>query len=245
MARISNYLYNREVELVFDEFKHTYYFNGNRVPSVTGVLSVINKPALVNWAANMASDHWKSSVEPGVSYDEIQLNNIWKDAKYAHNKKKTDSADIGSFVHKWVEDFIHGRKPPEPVNDQLRESTERFLKWKNDHKVKFLSSEQVVYSREHNYCGTLDFICNIGGKLFLGDLKTSNGIFDEYWLQTAAYRLARTEEFPKEKYAGQAIIRIGKDGSFEFVKSEDYETHVEGFLSAVKLHRILEKMKNG
>lgn len=214
------------------------------MPSVTTILSVIAKPTLINWAANMSADYFKSQIEPGKSYDEIQLNTIWKDAKSAHYKKKVETGDIGSFVHQWVEDYIKGKKPAPPVNDQLRESTEQFMEWQKKHKVKFLASEQVVYSKEYNYCGTLDFICTIGGRLVLGDLKTSSGIYNEYWLQTAAYRQARSEEFVEEKYVGQAIIRIGRDGSFEFVESDDYDTHISGFLAALKLHGVLDTLKN-
>src|SRR3990167_9048568 len=238
-----NYLYNKQVKLTFEEIKHAYFYEGKKVPSVTTILSVINKPALINWSANMAADYFKSQIAPGVAYDEIQLNTIWKDAKSAHYKKKVETGDIGTFVHQWVEDYIKGKKPPPPVNDDLKDSTERFMKWQTDDKVKFLASEQVVYSRKYNYCGTLDFICTIGGRLVLGDLKTSSGIYNEYFLQTAAYRLARSEEYPKEDYQGQAIIRIGRDGDFEFVESDDYNTHIDGFLAAYKLYETMEKLK--
>lgn len=229
---------------MFDQMKHAYFYEGRRVPSVTTVLSVINKPALINWSANMAADYFKAQIEPGVSYDEIQLNTIWKEAKSAHYKKKVETGDIGTFVHEWVEKYIKGEKSAPPVNDQLRESTEQFLQWQKDHKVKFLASEQVIYSKEHNYCGTLDFICTIDGKLVLGDLKTSSGIYHEYWLQTAAYRQARQEEYPQEKYKGQAIIRIGRDGSFDFAESDDYDKHISGFLAALKLHNVLDELKS-
>ena len=240
-----NYLYNKTVKLVFEEFKHSYFFEGRKVPSVTTILSVINKTALINWAANMAADYFKGQIEPGKSYDEVQLNTIWKEAKAAHYKKKTETGDIGTFVHEWVEKYIKGENPPPPVNQDLRESTERFLKWVKDHKVTFLASEQVVFSKKYNFCGTLDFICKInGGKLVLGDLKTSSGIYNEYFLQTAAYRLARTEEYPEEQYSGQAIIRIGRDGGFEFVESTNYVKHIEGFLAALKLHEVMEHLKD-
>ena len=239
-----NYLYNKQVKLTFEEIKHAYFYEGKKVPSVTTILGIVAKPALINWSANMAADYFKSQIEPGKSYDEIQLNTIWKDAKSAHYKKKVETGDIGTFVHNWVENYIKGIEQQEPVNDQLRESTERFLKWQKDHKVKFLASEQVVYSKKHNYCGTLDFICTIGGRLVLGDLKTSSGIYNEYFLQTAAYRLARSEEYPKEDYKGQAIIRIGRDGDFEFVESDEYQVYIDGFLSAYKLYEVLEHLKN-
>lgn len=239
-----NYLYNKTVELIFDEFKHSYYFEGKRIPSVTTILSIINKPALIAWAANMAADSFKEAMKAGVAYDELQINELYLNAKGAHRKKKTDAGDIGTFTHKWVEDWIKGKAPEAPVNEGLRESTERFLKWQKEHDVKFLSSEQVIYSKKYGYTGTLDFICQYEGKLILGDLKTSNGIYPEMWLQTAAYRQAREEEFPAEKYQGQAIIRIGKDGTFDFQEEEkDFEKHIAGFLYAKGLYETIKEME--
>ena len=94
-----NYLYNKQVKLTFEEIKHAYFYEGKKVPSVTTILGIVAKPALINWSANMAADYFKSQIEPGKSYDEIQLNTIWKDAKSAHYKKKVETGDIGTFVH--------------------------------------------------------------------------------------------------------------------------------------------------
>jgi hypothetical protein len=33
-------------------------------------------------------------------------------AKNAHYKTKTDAAGVGTFMHKWVSDYIMGKKPP-------------------------------------------------------------------------------------------------------------------------------------
>ena len=240
-----NYLYNKSVELLFDEFKHAYFYEGKKIPSVTTILGIINKPALISWAANMAAESFKEAVQAGVIYDELQLQEIYNNLRTAHRKKKTDAADIGSFTHKWVEDWIKGKKPEPPVNENLRESTERFLKWQKEHSVKFLSSEQVIYSKKYGYTGTLDFICRYEDKLILGDLKTSNGVWPEMWLQTAAYRQAREEEFPKEKYAGQAIIRIGKDGTFDFQEEEkDFDKHIAAFLAAKSLYETIKEMED-
>ena len=43
-----NYLYNKQIKLTFEEIKHTYFYEGKKVPSVTSILSIVNKPALIN-----------------------------------------------------------------------------------------------------------------------------------------------------------------------------------------------------
>ena len=41
---------------------HTYRIDGQRVPSVTGIMKMLDKPALIAWAARMSAgyaiDHW-------------------------------------------------------------------------------------------------------------------------------------------------------------------------------------------
>jgi hypothetical protein len=247
MAITKIQLYNGDVTIYFDSIRHRYTLeDALPIPSVTGILGIIAKPALINWAANVTADYYSSQLQPGVALDEIQLDSIYQAAKKSHWQKKTDAGTVGTFVHKYVEQTIKGEHPGMPVNPQLAESCGQFVDWVAKHDVKFLASEQVVYSREYKYVGTLDFICKIDKKLYLGDLKTSSGIWDEYKLQTAAYRFARNEEFDKEKYAGQLILRIGKDGEFEtsiIEGDENYYKLFDAFKSALDLTRSMEKVK--
>lgn len=239
-------MYSGEVALVFDTMKHRYSNNGEIIPGVTSVLGVIAKPALVNWAANTATDYIAEQIVPGKGYDELQLQTIFDNGRRAHWQKKVDAGAIGSFVHKFVEDYINGKNPPIPVNEDLKKAVGRFMNWVKEHSVKFLLSEQVIYSRKYKYAGTLDFVCKIDGKMYLGDLKTSNGIYkEEYGMQLAAYKHARIEEFPDEKYAGSMLVRVGKkDGEFEFWQVDDDETYWKGFKNCLGLYRSLEEIKN-
>jgi hypothetical protein len=230
-------LYDGKLKLTFDDFRHTYVLDdGTKVPSVTSILSVISKPALVSWAANQATDYVISQIKPGVAYDEVQLNTIFQAARKAHTQREQETADIGSMIHEWIRKFIKGENPDLPVNELMRQSINNFLKWKEEHNVKFILSEQPVYSKEYGYCGTLDFVASIDKSLFLGDIKTSNAIYKEYLLQLAAYGIARSEEFPNEDYKAQGIIRISRDGSFEFTTSKDPNACFDAFLAAKNLY---------
>jgi hypothetical protein len=53
----------------FDEKSHIYKLNGKKLTGVTTILGVINKPALVGWAARMAVEHIKAS----ISYRRLKL----------------------------------------------------------------------------------------------------------------------------------------------------------------------------
>lgn len=244
---IRNRMYGGEVELVFDDLMHRYTIEGVKVPSVTSILGIVAKPALMFWAANMAADYFKACVQPGVSYDEVQLQSFWSNAKKAHAQKKEDASTVGSFTHAWVESFIKGEKPELPVNPQVRGSVERFMSWVKDHNVKFLSAEQPVYSRKNGYCGTADFFCVVDGKLLLGDLKTSNAMYyDSMGSQLAAYIMARKEEYPEEQFSGAVLVRVGKeDGELEIwnIDNEQMKLFEKNFTNCLNLYNSEEEVK--
>ena len=243
---IKNKLYNGDVILNFDGFRHKYTVDDEPVPSVTTVLGIIAKPQLINWAAYCAVDSVASALEAGKAYDELELSTIFDTARKAHYQKKVDAGNIGTFIHKWIEDYIKGTPQGMPVNEDLKDSINHFLTWVEKYKVKFLLSEQMTYSKKYKYAGTTDFICTINGDMYIGDTKTSSGIYPESLIQTSAYRYARSEEFPEEKYKGQLIINIQKSGDFIFGVVRDdaiYQGMFKGFLSALNLYKTMEWLK--
>jgi len=252
--QIKTKLYKGEVEMVFDSFKHTYMVTDpdnqvfdEKMPSATTVLGIIAKPQLIYWAANITADTIKEQLSAGVALDELQIDSIIETGRRAHTQRKKDAGSMGTLVHKWVEDYIKGEAPAQPVNKQLQISIAKFLGWVEKHQVKFVLSEQQVYSRKYGYTGTLDFICYIDGKMYIGDLKTTSGIYPEMLIQTSAYRYARTEEFPEEKYEGQIIVRVGKDnGDLEIGVLTDtvwYKRMLADFLYALQLYKGMEQIK--
>lgn len=240
-------LYNNTVELVFDEEKHLYTVNGSKVDGTTGVLGVINKPALIPWAVKMCAEHLESVIKPGQVYDEIQLKEFLTDAKAAHRRRTKAAAGIGTLVHDWCKDWIAGKNPDRPINKEANVAIDKFLTWVKEKNVSFIESERIVYSQKLGYAGTLDFIAEIDKKTVLGDFKTSSGIWDEYFLQVAAYQRAWLEEFPEKHIDKTMIVRIGKEhGEIELQERDnvDYEKNKAGFVSALILYRRLEELKD-
>lgn len=241
---IENELYDGSVHLNFESFRHQYKYNGNVIPSVTTILSIIAKPALVSWAANTAIASVREQILPGVAYDELQLQTILESSRLAHNKKKTDAGNYGTFMHDWIEGYINGKGMTLPINPVLKISAENFIKWEIENNVKFLVSEQIIYSKKYGYAGKLDTICTIDGELYLIDWKTSNGIYPlEMGAQLSAYKIAREEEFG-EKYKGVGIVRIDKeDGSLQMWKFENTTVFEHTFLYALMLYKQAQKIK--
>lgn len=241
---IQNTLYDGEVKLTFESFRHQYKHNDTVIPSVTTILSIMNKPALVSWAANTAINAVKEQILPGVAYDELQLQNIFESSRIAHAKRKTDAGNYGTFVHDWIQAYIEGKNPELPVNKLLENSVINFLAWVEQNKVKFIVSEQIIFSRKYEYAGKLDTICTINGELYLMDWKTSNRIYPlEMGAQLAAYKMAREEEFG-EKYKGVGIVRIDKEnGSLQIWKFEDTKIFEHVFLYALMLYKTTQRVK--
>ena len=205
------------------------------------ILAVIAKPALIQWAASEAVKYIQEKILTG----EPILDNLsqWlEEARTAHRRKKEEAGDTGKSVHLAIEEWIKNKT--EPALDELgMKMFNNFTDWAVKNKVKFLESEKQVYSPSLFVAGTLDMICEINGKKFLGDIKTSSGIYGrEYFAQCAGYRLM-IEEMGEKGFEGSIIIRIGKDGSFEEKYSYDYETDKKIFLACVELYRGLETFK--
>lgn len=238
-------LYNGQVELKFNPEKHVYMVKGERVEGATGVTGIINKPALIYWAVNQAIEFLETALKAGQSYDEIQLKAILEGAKKAHRKKTTEAGDIGTLVHEAIETYIKTGEKTKLVHEKAKNCFEAFLGWAKDKNVKFLESERKVYSKNHKYAGTMDFRCEIDGKFYIGDTKTSSGIFDEFWFQVSAYQQAYEEE-TGTTHDGQIIVRVGKDGSFEVQTRgpQDYVEDVAAFNGALALYKRIQKLND-
>ncbi len=235
---MSNLIHGKALE--FNEKKHAYTYDGAFVPGVTSILSVIGKPALIPWAAGMASSHWQDAIKAGRSdYDAI-----FKEAKSAHRKKAQDAADIGHNVHEYAEMFFKKKDVPALLTDQAKRGVEAFHKWLDAHKVNVVSSERRVFSLQHYFAGTCDFIAEIDGVMGVGDIKTSSGIYPEMRLQTAAYQHALEEEMGV-KFPVRWIIRFSKTtGEFEARSFYNFDLDFSSFLAALNLYRGLQSINN-
>lgn len=226
-------------ELLFDQDAHAYTWGGNFVPGVTSILQCLGKPALVPWAAGMASDHWLRSIRSGrIDHDVIH-----KEAKSMHRKKAQDAANIGHNVHNYAECFFKKKDLPRLETDQAKRGVEAFHKWFDSHQIKVLASERRIFSQKHYYAGTCDFVAEIDGVLGVGDIKTSSGIYPEMRLQTAAYQHALQEE-KDIKFPVRWIIRFDKkSGEFEAKSFYNFDLDFTGFVSTLSIHKTLQTME--
>lgn len=205
-------LYKGEVKLKFFPATHIYMMNGKRCKSPTGAIGIIDKSkALMSWQADTIGEFFEGRLGQAITEDMIAEALIQTDVI------KKGAANIGTEAHEWIEQYVKGNKPAMPQSEGAAKAVAGFLDWVKQHKVKFIASEKLVYSKKHNFAGTLDGIAKVGSekKPFLIDYKVSNGLYPGVALQTAAYQLAESEESGL-KFAGRWAIRLSKETEEEY-----------------------------
>jgi hypothetical protein len=228
--------------LKFNAKNHHYTLDGKPITGVTTILGVIAKPALIQWSANMAVDYICENISQLITGDKETQDRLLLEARKAHCQKRDKAADIGTLAHKQIEKWIK-KEAPEPVSEQVKKMVDNFIDWATKNKVKFLASERQVYSEKYFFCGTYDFLCEIDNKIWLGDIKTSSGIYPEMFFQTAGYQICEEEMKPELKIDGHLIVNLKKDGTIQEKRSVSNQTNKEAFLAALTLYRALESVR--
>jgi len=173
--------------------------DGKRVPGVTTITGMLDKPGLVKWANNLGLQ--------GIDSNE-HVKNL---------------ARIGTCAHLMVACEWKGDKPDlsefsEQEIDRAENSLISYWNWEKEHKIEPLMVEAPLVSEVFGFGGTLDCYALVDGIPTLLDLKTSKGIFPEHIMQIAALRNLLQEN--KMKVTNARILRIGRD------ETEGFEDHV-------------------
>ena len=181
--------------------KSHYLINGNEYHRVTHILGVISKPALIYWYAK---------------------NGMKKCKQILHLR-----AEFGTTCHKLFEIMMAGGiVNSKNYNEEMQTTISDFNTWRDEHEIESQGLEVHLWSETYKYAGTTDFIGLVDGKLTILDWKTSKAIYNEYWLQIAAYVHAFEElTGVKVDQVGILCIRDGKT----IYKVKTYEEMIEHF----------------
>lgn len=203
---------------------------------------------LMGWAVKSALKVVEGAIRPGEVYDEVYLAEVLARAKGAFRDIKAEALNVGKAAHTFLESYLKGENPELPLEGTpVRSCVDAAIAWMDEHRVEPIEVERRVYSRKYKFCGTLDMLARVDGYRALIDWKSSNSIYPEYWIQTAAYAKAFEEEDPNyyHKIKHRYIVRLGKeDGTFEVQKHGRKQCNIEfdAFLGALKLFRKLKEM---
>ena len=162
-----------EKELKRDRAHQTYHIEVDgkkvRVPGVTTITGVLDKPALKYWG------------------NKIGLQGI--DIKSYVDTR----ANMGTCAHDMVEAFLLGKEPyldefSKVEIDSAENSVLSFFEAIKGVDYKVLGVEMQLVSAAHRFGGTCDVYWLYNGAYRLTDLKTGKDIYPEMWTQVAAYR---------------------------------------------------------
>ena len=203
------------IVLYYDEPTHTYKVGGKKVPSVTGITSRgLIKDGLTNWKVQFPLGQAKREINQilndNIQLDRLSLEKIFAEAEGATNKIMKEAGRIGTVVHGLVEDYLKGKEIPTQNDKRVVNCWNLFLKWWENQEYEPIEIEKKLYCKKYNYAGTLDLVVkDKKGNLVLIDIKTSNQISFDYYLQLNAYWFAYEEE-TKQKISKALVVRLPK-----------------------------------
>jgi hypothetical protein len=207
---------------------HTVYKVGDtRVPSVTGVLGILDKPALLEWVARVTRD-----------------GEDWK-------KVRDTAGNIGTLAHAMI--LAHIKRDTmdlrdySPADIDLAENAVlSYLEWEKQHDMEPILVEKPLVSKEYMFGGTPDLYCKLDGQYTIVDFKTGKGIYKEFFYQICGYGILIEENDPT-LVQNYRILRIGKDANDAWEEKvlgdNDVQLKTQIFLKTLELYKLLKEDK--
>ena len=216
----------------YQEFKRKnlegqrYYVNadGDPVPSVTSILSKTKDMTALN--------AWKKRVGAAEAQRIV-----------------TESANLGTIMHKHLECYIEGVDRPSGTNQvyvQAKNLSETVIE-------QGLKSVDEVWGIETHltfpglYGGTADLICVHEGEPAIGDFKTSRKFkkkewVEDYFMQASAYALAHNEVYGTNIQKG-VIFMVTHDNQYQqfVVEGDEFQTFTNKWLDRVETYYKMNK----
>jgi hypothetical protein len=164
---------------------------GLQLLSVTSILDVLNKEALVPWAAYRVAD--EICADPDYWANEVKRDKV--DAR-----RRLSAKALGSHVHQAAEDWAITGTRPTNVHPEVEPFLDHVGRMFDVYQPEWVASEMVVLHRGYGYAGQADGIWKTDRGTFLIDFKSTPKThyadgsprtpYSEVALQTSAYRNA-------------------------------------------------------
>jgi len=173
--------------------------DGTKVPGTTTIIGRFkDSGGLLYWA-----------FEQGKAAERGEISKLYD--------RRDQAADAGTLAHAMVEAYIN--KDPEPsipdtdIGKQARQGFENYLRWQSNNRIQIIKQEEELVSETYRYGGCPDAMgLDSEGRLCLLDWKTSNGVYQDYIIQIAAYRNLWEENYPDKPITGGFhLLRFSKE----------------------------------
>jgi len=198
--------------------------SGEICPGVTTVIDELgwNKNALIAWARREAL----AGNDP--------------------NKIKENSADIGTCAHYLCECDAKGIIPDLSIYSQAHIDIAEncyigYLDWKKAYGITKITSEIQYVSEQYKYGGQIDLLCEGNGRVILGDIKTSSGIYAEHRIQVAGYHNLAIES--GVHIDDVFILHLKKNGEFAPYKVANLPLYFEVFKHCLAIYNLHKEIK--
>lgn len=236
------------------------------VPSVTNVLSVLDKSgALTWWGMKVGIEGVLTLMDRDVSPlpgDVQQIVDLLTEHKLTVNHVKDKAADRGVNVHSVLEEWVASDTV---TYDTLADHEQPYAVGLEqffvaiEGAVATKEAELMVGSLEHQYAGRFDLVLTLAKPVevvtrvypkkkprveeipagrYLLDLKTSKRVYDTHYLQLEAYEHAAIEcGYAPTDYRG--VVHVTEDGRYELALNKDW--CFEDFLAVRKTYQVMNE----
>ena len=207
---------------------HIRYKNKSSEPvvGVTTALNILAKPALIPWAYQRGRD--------GLELYE----------------SRDKAANVGTIVHARIMAYFEGSEidnfniAPD-IWRLTNNSLESFFEWARPRKINAILVEKPLVSEKYLFGGTPDFYGEMDDQTTLLDFKSGSGLYEEHFIQLAAYSKLLDENcYPHKKII---ILNIPKNEGDSFqlqqTSADKLDLHFEKFLCCVKLYYLDKQIK--
>ena len=180
--------------LTFKKKRHQYYWNDDKVPSVTQIIGEFVKTG--NFYVNVFTG---ASIKADVF---------------------ENGGGFGKAVHDMIEYHLGNELERESLSPDLEAVLQQFERWTDDCKPEILDHETQLYSEKYGFAGTRDIKCLVKNRLYIVDIKS--GAFAMAGPQLAAYAQLDKEDDSSRRTRHRAVLSLKKDGSkYKFVTFND------------------------
>ncbi len=143
----------------------------------------------------------------------------WKEGKEGRDFRQTQgaAASAGTLAHSLVEADIKNQpspdfdKYPEEVVSKAESAFQNYLEWKRQTHFMPITMEVPVISEVLQAGTTIDIIGWVAGRRSIVEVKTSNGIYEDYLVQLAMQAAAWDENHPDEPIEALHLLKLGKE----------------------------------
>src|SRR3990167_1747197 len=229
----------------FNNEEHVHTLDGHALTGTSSIGNVLAKPALIQWAANMACSYVKDNLTEMESLDEVL-----KEAKYAHKKKKEKAATEGTDLHAELEKFVKWQIRDGETVMSFDPKIEPFIEWSRANVKKFIASEAHCYDQDLFVGGITDCVAELNdGKLAVIDFKSSREAYITHFIQASGYAIqieknglfSEDGEHSKKLNKPIEALIIVPFGAKNIVPEVRYNVkdYKDGFKAAVTLYRVM------